>query len=52
MKKLKKLINHKLVVGCKYFGGRNNLGRITVRHRVVWLSEIIILLIISDQLLT
>ena len=47
MKKLKKLINHKLVQGCKFFGGRNNLGRITVRHRVVLLNVIIILLIIN-----
>jgi ribosomal protein L2 len=33
--KLKKLINHKLVKGVKYYAGRNNSGKITVRHRVV-----------------
>jgi hypothetical protein len=33
--KLKQLINHKLVQGVKYYAGRNNLGKITVRHRVV-----------------
>jgi ribosomal protein L2 len=33
--KLLKLINHKLVKGSKYYGGRNNYGKITVRHRVV-----------------
>jgi len=31
--KLKKLINHKLVKGCKYYAGRNSSGHITVRHR-------------------
>jgi ribosomal protein L2 len=45
--KLFKLINHKLVQGTKYFGGRNNYGRITIRHRGVLLNEIIILLIIN-----
>lgn len=40
--KLEHLINHKLVKGTKFYGGRNNLGRITVRHRVVLSNEIII----------
>jgi hypothetical protein len=33
--KLLNLINHKLVKGFKFYGGRNTYGRITVRHRVV-----------------
>lgn len=39
---LKKLINYKLTKGCKFYGGRNNFGKITVRHRVVLLNEKII----------
>lgn len=36
LKKLKKLINYKLVKGSNSFkGGRNNTGKITIRHRVV-----------------
>ena len=31
--KLLNLINHKLVKGFKFYGGRNTYGRITVRHR-------------------
>ena len=47
--RLIKLLNHKLVKGFKFFGGRNTYGKITVRHKVVLLNEIIILLIINDR---
>jgi ribosomal protein L2 len=33
--KLLNIINHKLVKGFKFYGGRNTYGRITVRHRGV-----------------
>ena len=36
--KLNLLINNKLNFGKKYFAGRNNSGKITVRHRVVLLK--------------
>lgn len=35
MSKLINLINYKLIKRFQFKGGRNNLGHITVRHRVV-----------------
>ena len=40
--KLNYLIKNKLNIGHKYFAGRNNSGKITVRHRVVLLNVKII----------
>ena len=48
----KKYIYKKFSIGWFYTGGRNNLGRITVRHRVInqFLVENMYVLIINIQL--